>query len=722
MMARQRVFIITAAIVFFSICSPAQVITETAFPKLPYENNSSSIISNGKEFYIAGRSGYEYDNSFMDKWGSVYQPYFILHPNTKSKKIVLLTTLEQGSYYGFGGNKNIISLSSVVTGADSFFVAWSNIAEEYTDVGPFVYMSLPKMYISQLDQDSLRTIQTIPNGLNPTIAADENNTVHYIWENIQRRDTVYISRFSKYSSTVTYQSRNSDGATTGFVEIGKGFFPLLVLKNGKQHVLFLKADSSNQNTVQISYVRGENGVFGVPVSLHTLFVQNYFRNPILVDRTFLNTQWYVDSLDHIHAVWKSSPYDSRKTFIAHYSSGGGVQIDSIELPNATVRFAKNGIVRVYSIVNNGGSDSLVRYESKQGSNVTKLKTYVLPKNVSLNHIITDTKEGEHLLLQNTNEERGIFIVKFSNTDSAKTFLISKGYTIGATSFVDSANRVWLTGAVGSQHYLLKFWLDSVGHFQDFTFPLSVGDEWQYYVSNGIGDPGTTAIVKAKKDTVMKNGKRYIYLTSNKFLRKEGLKIFCYVPEDSTEYLQYDFSRNTGDTIAIAKRFGSPLPVILSKIYINESRKTYRFTGTVSNSTFDMYATEVTDSIGITGAECGICETFYKFRGAIINGKKYGSVLSVDETNSTPVSFSLFQNYPNPFNPTTTINYQLPTNSLITLKVYDVLGREVAVLVNDVKNAGTYSVQWNALQFSSGIYFAKMRAGSFSSSKKLLLMK
>ena len=85
-------------------------------------------------------------------------------------------------------------------------------------------------------------------------------------------------------------------------------------------------------------------------------------------------------------------------------------------------------------------------------------------------------------------------------------------------------------------------------------------------------------------------------------------------------------------------------------------------------------------------------------------------------------FALLQNYPNPFNPTTTISYQLPANSFTTLKVYDVLGRETAVLVNEMKNAGTYSVQWNASQFSSGMYFVKMSAGNFVATKKLLLMK
>jgi len=70
----------------------------------------------------------------------------------------------------------------------------------------------------------------------------------------------------------------------------------------------------------------------------------------------------------------------------------------------------------------------------------------------------------------------------------------------------------------------------------------------------------------------------------------------------------------------------------------------------------------------------------------------------------------------------TVHSIILSNTFIFSEVYDVLGREVAVLVNEVKNAGTYSVQWNGSQYSSGIYFATLRAGSFTSTKKLLLMK
>jgi hypothetical protein len=88
----------------------------------------------------------------------------------------------------------------------------------------------------------------------------------------------------------------------------------------------------------------------------------------------------------------------------------------------------------------------------------------------------------------------------------------------------------------------------------------------------------------------------------------------------------------------------------------------------------------------------------------------------------PTQFSLEQNYPNPFNPTTTISYQLAANGFVTLKVYDLLGREVAALVNEVKQPETYTVQWDASRQASGVYFYKLTTGNFVATKKLLLLK
>ncbi|MDX2128750.1 MAG: T9SS type A sorting domain-containing protein [Chloroherpetonaceae bacterium] len=86
------------------------------------------------------------------------------------------------------------------------------------------------------------------------------------------------------------------------------------------------------------------------------------------------------------------------------------------------------------------------------------------------------------------------------------------------------------------------------------------------------------------------------------------------------------------------------------------------------------------------------------------------------------SFELSQNYPNPFNPSTTINYRLAKAGLVSLKVYDVLGRQVASLVNGRQGVGTYSVQFNASNLSSGVYFYRLQVGEFSESRKMNLVK
>lgn len=95
---------------------------------------------------------------------------------------------------------------------------------------------------------------------------------------------------------------------------------------------------------------------------------------------------------------------------------------------------------------------------------------------------------------------------------------------------------------------------------------------------------------------------------------------------------------------------------------------------------------------------------------------------VSDEISNPVSFSLSQNFPNPFNPTTTINYDLNVAGFTTLKIYDVLGNEVAALVNREQNAGSYQVDFNASNLTSGIYFYKLSSGNFTAVKKLNLLK
>ena len=88
----------------------------------------------------------------------------------------------------------------------------------------------------------------------------------------------------------------------------------------------------------------------------------------------------------------------------------------------------------------------------------------------------------------------------------------------------------------------------------------------------------------------------------------------------------------------------------------------------------------------------------------------------------PESILLYQNYPNPFNPTTSIKYTLGIKEFVSLKIYDILGNEVATLVNEEKPAGSYEINFNATGLSGGVYFYKLQSTSFTKVKKMLLIK
>jgi hypothetical protein len=99
-----------------------------------------------------------------------------------------------------------------------------------------------------------------------------------------------------------------------------------------------------------------------------------------------------------------------------------------------------------------------------------------------------------------------------------------------------------------------------------------------------------------------------------------------------------------------------------------------------------------------------------------------STIGGNKEASLPIAFGLAQNYPNPFNPSTTISYQLPKQSQVEISVFNALGQKVTTLVNEVQEAGYYTVTLNASNLSSGVYFYNIKSGDFSLTKKMLLMK
>ena len=114
---------------------------------------------------------------------------------------------------------------------------------------------------------------------------------------------------------------------------------------------------------------------------------------------------------------------------------------------------------------------------------------------------------------------------------------------------------------------------------------------------------------------------------------------------------------------------------------------------------------------------------YELEFALQELKKMNGIVGVqNHDNQIPESYSLYQNYPNPFNPVTKIKYSIPINSQVTIKVYDILGKEVSTLVDKFTNAGKYEVEFNASNLASGIYFYQMLSGNTTNTKKLLFMK
>jgi hypothetical protein len=113
---------------------------------------------------------------------------------------------------------------------------------------------------------------------------------------------------------------------------------------------------------------------------------------------------------------------------------------------------------------------------------------------------------------------------------------------------------------------------------------------------------------------------------------------------------------------------------------------------------------------------------YRLKQIDVNGNFEYFALNGEVEIGVPKKFDMSQNYPNPFNPVTKINFDLPENGLVNLRLYDMLGREVATLVNEVRTAGYYTVNFDASTLSSGIYFYRMNAGKFSSIKKMAIIK
>jgi hypothetical protein len=156
---------------------------------------------------------------------------------------------------------------------------------------------------------------------------------------------------------------------------------------------------------------------------------------------------------------------------------------------------------------------------------------------------------------------------------------------------------------------------------------------------------------------------------------------------------------------------------------------YYFFGNNVGTSIDLNTSQIA-TLPLGGISGGAITSALLYGTTIFVGTETGGVFraqlsvltGVNERKELPNNFTLSQNYPNPFNPTTTISFSLSTTSYVSLKVFDVLGREVSNLVSKELTAGSYSQQWNASNVPSGVYFYRLQAGNYSETMKLVLLK
>ncbi|MBI5403806.1 MAG: T9SS type A sorting domain-containing protein [Ignavibacteriae bacterium] len=157
-------------------------------------------------------------------------------------------------------------------------------------------------------------------------------------------------------------------------------------------------------------------------------------------------------------------------------------------------------------------------------------------------------------------------------------------------------------------------------------------------------------------------------------------------------------------------------LLVEVCYDNNSYTTYSIVNATSapGMTWGYYTDNMTGCLLTGGASQPIRPNICFYMNPIIG--------TGSNSNNIPEQYSLSQNYPNPFNPVTRINFDLPKQGLTTLKVYDILGREIRTLVNEVKAPGSYSIDFNGNEFSSGVYFYKLESNQFSDIKRMILVK
>jgi len=269
------------------------------------------------------------------------------------------------------------------------------------------------------------------------------------------------------------------------------------------------------------------------------------------------------------------------------------------------------------------------------------------------------------------------------------------------------------------------------------FPLHVGNVYKYFYGTSSGFSYTYK-TRITKDTIIGNKKYFIFspgffgtntpvrfdtLSGNIYLKSAS----GYCPYSPSEILHDSLKANLNDSTTVCNSiYRHRCNLIGYWNIIGNNVLTKRFQRDeypLGDYLEYMYAM----GFGVVSVNFKAGQDYgsHSLIGCYINGVLYGDTIltGINQISSEiPSTYSLSQNYPNPFNPRTVIRCQLPVASNVLLKVYDVQGREIATLVNEKLNAGTYTVDWNGSDFPSGVYFYRLQTDGYTETKRMTLIK
>ena len=421
--------------------------------------------------------------------------------------------------------------------------------------------------------------------------------------------------------------------------------------------------------------------------------------------------------------WQVSPYIyvCGGTVTQGFGNSGGVAIYNVSNPESPVlvgRYAARYVHDVYvrndtmycSNINNNQGVDIVSVANK--STPVRIKAFTYPNAGTHNIWLSD--DSKFIFTTDEISPPGQNIFRAHDARNFNTIIVNAGTYKSPTG---GSNPVVHNAYIKSHWAIIAHYTEGV-KIVDVTEPYDLVEVGAYDTFTGSGGSAPSY-----------NGcwGVYPYYPSGKIVASNIPIVFDNSPTNNGKLMVFTFNHARAGTVyGTIRDAQTQAPIANAEVkaldYYNKSRRSS------ANGTYRIRTVQGTNKRFVFSA------TGYRADTLTLSVPENGDSIQVDvalfsatsRTNlpSAPSEFQLHQNYPNPFNPTTTITYQLPQVCDVRLEVFDVMGRSVAVLINEKQSAGTHSVLLNATQFSlaSGVYFYRLSAGGRTETKRMTLIK